>query len=143
MDGVHIIKGAAHGPDGKWDAVQAIQHEPFIYIQWNGSRWLGQEEGEITELLEVLANHKLGDFHYISENPCHGVENPDWCMGSGKPHYIDGPRMYAVDGVFRFCGNFETVSHAFGIDTNHKPTIDALAAAFARNRELFGGVPCL
>jgi hypothetical protein len=31
-----IIKGT---PREKWDEVQTIQHQPFIFIQSNGSKW--------------------------------------------------------------------------------------------------------
>lgn len=133
-----IIKGTPGGPEGKWDEVQAIQHEPFIFIMSNGSRWLGQEEGDVAELLDMMAKHKLTEYFapFYTVDPCYGVENPEWRRGSDQPLYIDGPRMYAYDGVVRFSGNFETYSHSFNIDTNHKPTIDALVAAIEKNRTL-------
>jgi hypothetical protein len=135
-DNVTIIKGA---PCDKWDEVQAVQNTPFVYIMSNGSRWAGEDEGDIAELLEVLRTSKLdrkrfGRFY--SENPCHGAPNPKytpWNPDCGEEPYIDGPRMYSCDGVVRFFGNFEDVSHVFHIDTNHKPTIDALIAAIDAN----------
>lgn len=133
---VHIIKGC---PRDKWEEVQAIQHEPFIYIQSNGSRWAGEEEGDIPELLETLAKYRLDSDrfeHFYSENPCYAELNPHairwepWTKEN--PHYIDGRRMYEVDTV-HFFGNFECVSHVFRITTNHKPTIAALIAAIDAN----------
>jgi len=123
-----IIKGCPSGPNGKWEEVQAIQDKPFIYIKWNGSRWLGDEEGDIEELAEMLRKHTLGDYGHYCVNPCVGVEDPE-----RRGHYIDGPRMYRVDGVYSFSGNFLEYSHAFGIDTNHKPTIDLLVSLFEAN----------
>ena len=136
---VRIIKGAAGGPDGKWEEVQEAQHEPFIFIQTNGSRWRGEDPGDVAELLDVLGKYKLRDdgFAYYEPDPCRGVENPDWYFGSDAEKWIDGPRMYAEDGVFRFHGNFDELSHAFCIDTNHKPTIDALVSAIENNRRKF------
>ena len=126
----HIIKGC---PRDKWEEVQAIQHEPFIYIKSNGSRWMGDEEGDISELLEVLAKHELDsrmfNHDFITVDPCEGVRDPHVY---GK--WIDGPRLYECDGVYSFFGNFVDVSHVFNIDTNHKPTIDALLAAIEANK---------
>jgi hypothetical protein len=136
-----IIKGC---PRDKWDEVQAIQHEPFIYIQSNGSRWAGEEEGDIAELLETLGKYRL-DYErfpgkFYSVDPCAGVRNPDaqpWEPDSAdNRHWIDGPRLYEADGVYGFFGNFLEVSHVFNIDTNHKPTIDALISAIGANKEL-------
>ena len=134
-----VIKGSPGGPEGKWEAVQAMQHEPFIFIQSCGSRWLGQEERDIAELLEVLANYRLRQEgfggSYYTVNPCTWAHNPMWQWDSPPEvnKYVDGPRLYSCDGVVRFFGNFEKLSHVFNIDTNHKPTIDALIAAIENN----------
>lgn len=141
MDNQHIIKGS---PREKWEEVQAIQHEPFIYIMSNGSRWMGEEEGDIDELLGVLAKYRLNyemfGPSFYSVDPCTWADNPKckrWePLTPENRHYIDGPRLYAEDGVYRFFGNFLEVSHVFSIDTNHKPTIDALVAAIEANKEL-------
>jgi len=134
-----IIKGC---PRDKWEEVQAIQHEPFIYIHHNGSHWAGQEPDDVTILVEVLESHKLRDDYgnddFGAADPCVGVVNPDWDWSASPdvPHYIDGPRMYAADGVRRFSGNFENLSHAFCVDTNHEPTIKRLFEALQLNRKL-------
>lgn len=124
-----IIKGC---PRDKWEEVQAIQHEPFVYIKSNGSRWLGDEEGDIPELLEVLRTWKLDSrmFHhgFITVNPCQGIPDPH---AHGK--YIDGPRLYSCEGVHSFFGNFVEVSHVFSIDTNDAETIAALTSAIEAN----------
>ncbi len=136
-DGATIIKGTPGGPNGKWTEAQAIQHEPFVFIMYCGHR---AEEENVEDLLRMLDTYKLrSDFYQsaYSVDPCTGIRNPDWTSADGDsvPHYIDGPRMYAADGVYRFHGNFEEYSYAFGIDTNHKPTIDALTAAMHANYE--------
>lgn len=134
-----IIKGA---PCDKWEEVQAIQNEPFIYIMGNGSKWAGQEEDDIDTLLDVLSKYQLdynrfGDFYTV--DPCTGVRNPDWTYSSDQPQWIDGPRLYSCDGVVRFFGNFLKLSHGFSIDTNDKPTIDTLIAAIENNKNVVAG----
>lgn len=127
-----IIKGY---PCDKWDEVQSIQHEPFIWIQSVG-RWDGERD-EVQALLDVLPAWKLDyrmfDDKFVSTNPCH------WAYGDpskGEPKYIDGPRMFEAE-VTVFFGNFEEMSHVFRIYTTHTPTIDALSAAIQRNRETY------
>lgn len=125
---IHIIKGC---PRDHWDEVQAIQHEPFIYIMSNGSKWAGEEADDIDALLKTLSEQPLdprfepaGEF--ITQNPCCGVPGPT------RGTYVDGPRMYTAN-VTRFFGNFYTVSHVFQIDTNDQETIDALTKAIRKN----------
>jgi hypothetical protein len=126
----------------KWDDAQAAQHEPFIFIQSNGSKWAGDEEDDIPELLDVLSKYALNfdmfDGEFYSADPCHGVSNPKYCMWEGRdqkePAYIDGPRMYQCDGVYRFHGNFLELSHVFSIDTNDKETIASLVQAIDANK---------
>jgi hypothetical protein len=137
-----IIKGC---PRDKWEEVQAIQHEPFIYIMYNGSKWAGEEADDIAVLLEMLATHPLrkDDFSDWNDNVCRGIDNPDWnyFCDPAIPRYIAGPRMYEAEGVTRFNGNFEDYSHAFGIDTNDLETIRALKQAFIANREKWPNDP--
>jgi hypothetical protein len=103
----------------------------------NGSRWAGEEAGDIDELLDVLGTHKLDrerfDNGFYTVDPCEGVYNPDFKYNSDLPQWVDGPRMYSCDGVVRFFGNFENLSHVFNIDTNHQPTINALMKAIENN----------
>lgn len=133
-----IIKGA---PSEKWEAVQAIQNEPFVYIMSNGSKWAGEEEDDIATLLDVLTKYRLDyerfDNEFYSVNPCHGVLNPNYiAWEKTEPHYIDGPRMYECDDVYRFFGNFLNLSHVFNIDTNDRETIDSLVKAIEANKAL-------
>jgi hypothetical protein len=137
---MHIIKGC---PRDKWDEVQAIQHEPFIYIMGNGSKWAGQEEDDVSELLRMLAAHPLDPTfeeygNFIAVDPCQGVRNPKHCGWGGdtdgEPQWIDGPRLYACDGVHSYFGNFYTYSHGFNIDTNDPETIAQLNAAIRANQ---------
>lgn len=129
---MQIIKGA---PVYKWAEVQAIQHEPFVYIQHNGSHFAGAEPDDVTVLLEMLKAHALDARHapFCEINPCDGVTNPNWEYGSDAPQFIDGERLYSADGVRRYSGNFLSYSHAFSLDTNDAETIAALDAAIVDN----------
>lgn len=125
------IKG--NGPE-KWDAVQAIQHRPFIYIAGNGSHWAGSEEDDLPVLLDVLRTYQLDQSRTsIEVNPCCGIDNPNWKWGAGEPRWVDGPRLYACDGVVRFTGNFLEISHGFRIDTNDPATICQLQNLITNN----------
>jgi hypothetical protein len=134
MTTVRIIEGHPGGPNGKWDEVQAIQHEPFIYIMYAGH----SGKGDIAEILEMLATYKLREDLLPCATPdvCGGIVNPEWGYQDLVPYFIDGPRLYACNGVVRFSGNFENYSYAFGVDTNHKPTIEALMLAVGKNASL-------
>ena len=135
-----IITGA---PCEKWEEVQAIQHEPFIYISSCGSHWAGDEPDDVTALLKMLAEHPLDPTfekygNFIEANPCEGVYNPNY-LKRGKPQwqerYIDGPRLYTCEGVYHFSGNFFDWSFAFGIDTNDADTIERLTTAIRANQQ--------
>lgn len=137
--GVRIIKSDAYSNDStkEWAEVQAAQHEPFIYIKSNGGHVYGVVEDDVSDLLQVLAQHTLdprferikdkGEPTFYTVDPCKGVRSDD-----GRD-WVDGPRLYERLGVVNFFGNFFGVSHVFNIDTNHQPTIDALMAAIAAN----------
>lgn len=118
------IKGC---PRDKWDEVQAIQHEPFVYIMSNGSKCYGEEADDIKDLLKTLDEHPLDPRFksFITKDPCIGVRGE-------RGGYVDGPRMYTAS-VTRFFGNFYTVSHGFQIDTNDQETITALTKAIRKN----------
>ncbi len=125
-----IIKGC---PSDRWEDVEASQHSPFIYISSNGSRWAGEDPGDVDELLKMLATHpldrsfeKYGDF--ITENPCQGVRSED------GTDWVDGPRFFEAETT-SFSGNFLTYSHVFNIYTNHPETIEALTKAIRANQE--------
>ena len=130
--GVTIIKGCSGGKDGKWDEVQAIQYKPFIYIQYNGSHFPGgtQDVQDVEALIKMLCTYRL--ISYFSGRKAYSI-NPKTGVQTGMGKWVDGPRIYACDGVVRFLGNFERYSHAFCIDTNHKPTIEALITAIRAN----------
>ena len=130
------IKGC---PRDRGEEVQAIQHEPFVYIQGNGSKWAGEEEDDLDELFKVLAETPLDPRlerygNFITPAPCAGVQNPNWTRGSGEPQWIDGPRLYAVH-VVSFSGNFLEVSHGFSIDTNVPEIIERLTTAIRANQQ--------
>jgi len=133
----YIIYGT---PRDKWEEVQAIQHEPFIFISSNGSRWYGEQPGDIAELLAALGKYALDVDRFDSfctVDPCSATVNPKWMplASNTEPQWIDGKRLYEANGVCRYFGNFSDYSHVFNIDTNDKPTIDALDAAIKANLE--------
>ena len=111
----------------KYNDVMAAQHAPFVFIVSNGSKWLGEDPDDIDTLLGVLTEHTL-DHHNIVLNPCEGVN-------VGRGVIVDGPRLFDVDGVVSFSGNFTGVSHVFDIITNDPHTIDILTQSINRNGE--------
>jgi len=137
---VRIIKGDSGGKDSRWDEVQAIQYEPFIFVMYNGSVCADEDTDNITALLDMLSKYRLDSYWAgdgaFTVNPCTWEINPKWDYRNKVEKYIDGERMYSYDGVVRFSGNFERYSWAFGIDTNHKPTIDALMTAIKNNKNV-------
>lgn len=115
----------------KTDEVFSSQHDEFVFINSNGSRWVGQEPGDIAELIDTLENHPLdvarfGDA-FIQHNPCRGI-----AIGGGK--YVDGPQIFEVDTV-HFWGNFVGLSHVFSIYTNSPSVINSLECAIRANLE--------
>lgn len=131
-----IIKGNWNEKDVE---VMAAQYEPFIFINQNGSKWAGQEQDDISELLNALEAYALDSKYeeygnFITVNPCAGIENPEWNWSNGKTKYIDGPRLFDVDGVVMFNGNFLELSHGFCIYTNDQETINTLTKAIMDNQ---------
>lgn len=127
-----IIKGNWNEKDAE---VRAAQSGPFVFISSNGSGRLG----DVAQLLEDLAEYpldptfeKYGDF--ITLNPCEGVRNLEYRKVEGANEWIDGPRIFNVDGVVHFFGNFFGLSHAFSIDTNDAETINELTEAIRANQ---------
>ena len=126
MSSPSIIKGCWRD---SYDVVMAAQYIDFIYIDSNGSRWAGEEPGNIAELLAALESHKLDSDrfeNFYSANPCQAVQNEE-------RKWVDGERIFGVDGVFHFFGNFLGLSHCFSIYTNHPETITALKNAIDSN----------
>lgn len=131
---LHVIKGC---PREQWEHVQAIQHEPFLYISSNGSKWAGQEEDDLDVLLYVLTQYRLDPERTdVIVNPCVAVDNPNWTWASAEPRWIDGPRVYTYNPVVRFTGNFLNYSHGFSIDTNDPETIAILQTAIEQNSQV-------
>lgn len=128
-----VIKGCQRD---KWAEVQAIQSQPFVYIMGNGSKWIGEDPDDVRELLDALIKYSLDAERFNgfwADDPCAGVDNPDWTYENGKPRWIDGPRLYSCNGVVRFFGNFIEYSHGFSIDTNDAQTINELKDAIRAN----------
>ena len=116
----------------QWDNVQAIQHEPFLYISHNGFH-RGGMESQINKLIQMFSDYRLdGERSFITVNPCRAATNPKWdfTVGPEVPHWIDGERLYTCDGVTSFDGNFEDYSHGFSITTNSPDLIKKLTDAF-------------
>jgi hypothetical protein len=135
-----IIKGCLRD---HWEEVQAIQNIPFIYIISNGSKWAGDEEDDIEKLYQMLEDYSL-DVHnqgsltsdFWTDNPCEGIRNwEDKEIYGVVPKWVDGDRLYGVEGVTRFTGNFLYYSHVFWIDTNHVPSIQKLKKLISKNLE--------
>ena len=126
-----IIKGA---PSEHWETVQESQHRPFLYIVSNGSKWAGEEPDDLDDLLLMLGSHPLreerGDHGEV--DPCEGIRNDDR-KTPNAPRWVNGPRLFAVDGVRHYSGNFEDISHVFSLYTNDRDTIATLDAALAKN----------
>lgn len=132
-----IIKGNWLEKDAE---VRAAQSGIFIFINNNGSRWGGEEPGDIAELLEAMGTTPLDpDFenygNFITQDPCVGVSNPDYRKVEGADEWIDGPRIFDVDGVVYFSGNFLCLSCAFSIYTNDIETIAKLTDAIRTNQQ--------
>lgn len=133
-----LIKG--NWPDS-YSELMTVQHAPFVYIQSNGSHFAGTPPDDIDELLAVLAKEPLdpcfehyGNFWTV--DPCEGVRNPNWnYQHENEPQWIDGPRIFAADGVVSFFGNFLNLSHVFGIYTNDPDTIRGLMGAIRANQQ--------
>lgn len=132
LSNVYIIKGAqietdyTTNPPSKidnWSKAQSVQHEQFIYIQWNGSPW---SLTTLDDLFDRLDNYSLdSERSYITVNPCEGVR--DDTKEGWETVWIDGQRMYEADGVVSFNGNFVEYSYGFSIYTNYNPLIELLA----------------
>jgi hypothetical protein len=93
----------------------------FTQIQSNGNKWYGQPPDTIETLIEVLRSEKLGSGFF------------------GKTYYAYHNKWLVMcpitkkDGVYRFFGNFETISHVFNITTTDPAVIDALKKAIVNN----------
>lgn len=124
----------------EWVALGHDQRDPFVLINSNGSGCSGAFSQDLHGLLYVLAHTPLDPRferygNFITENPCIGVKNPGYIgAGCGQEPYIDGPRMFDVDGVVQFFGNFYLVSHVFRIYTNDAETIEKLTQAIRANQ---------
>lgn len=139
---LHVLSGA---PIRTWHTGQAIQHEPFIYL----SGYEAPRSGEFTSPLQTLFD-RLSDTTldprfeafggFITLNPCQGIPNPayqpSWFFGgNGAPECIAGSRLFAVEPVVYFLGNFLHWAQVFSIYTNDGPTIDRLTFAIRANQQ--------
>lgn len=128
-----VIKGSWLDKESE---VRAAQSGPFIFINSNGSGRIG----DIAELLDALNSTALDPRfeqygNFITANPCIGVHNPDYREVEGAEQWIDGPRIFDVDGVVYFHGNFYGLSHVFSIYTNDADTIQKLTDAIRANQQ--------
>lgn len=137
-----VITGA---PIYKWDQVQTAQHEPFLYLSGYETPRPGESDSPLQTLFDRLRDTTLdprfeafGNFMIF--NPCLDIPNPayqpSWYLGgNGLPEWIHGPRLFAVEPVVHFLGNFLHWSQVFSIYTNHPPTIDRLTFAIRINQQ--------
>lgn len=132
-----IIKG---NWSDKGEEIKAAQAGPFIFIESNGSEWAGEQPDDVAQLLESLAEYPLDPTfekygNFITLDPCTGVRNPDYRKVEGAEEWIDGPRIFDVDGVAQFFGNFFGLSNVFSIYTNDAETIEKLTSAIRANQQ--------
>ncbi len=139
---ITVIKGC---PLEKWDDVMQAQHGPFIYICNNGSHWAGEDESDLEVLYDRLDQTELDPTwekygNFIELNPCQGVENPNFMRfvpeeEQTEKQWIDGPRLFDVEPVWHFNGNFYRWSHGFSIYTNVQEVIDTLTTKIRANQQ--------
>lgn len=116
-------------PSDKWDEVQSIQDQPFIYIMSNGHG--RNDPDDLQYLLDLFSREPLDmTMPFITENPHISRREYD---EDGESKWVDGDRMYEADGVYSFFGNFSNYSHVFNIHTNHRPTIRVFKEAVKAN----------
>lgn len=138
----HVITGA---PLHKWNEVLAVQHEPFIYISGHETPRPGEHASTLQTLFDRLSDTPLDPRfeafgNFITLNPCLSIRNPayqpSWFFGGNNaPQEIPGPRLFAVEPVVYFVGNFLHWSQVFSIYTNDRPTIDRLTFAIRANQQ--------
>lgn len=96
-------------------------------IHSNGSKWAGEENCTIEELIDVLEHHRLD----LKRFACHGFVN-----------FVDNNegREYEDSGV-HIHGNFLDISHVFNINGIYRylePLIKAIEANIERQCDSFG-----
>jgi hypothetical protein len=133
-----VIKGDWSNKEA--EAMAAARGGSFVFITSNGSKCLGDEQDDIEQLLDVLGKYPLDPRfenygNFITLDPCVGVRNPDYRKIEGAEEWIDGPRIFDVDGVAKFFGNFFGLSHVFNIYTNDAGTVQKLTAAIRANQQ--------
>lgn len=142
LSSVHVITGTSRYT---WDDVLAVQHEPFIYISGYETPRPVESAAPLQTLFDRLSDTPLDPRFeacggFIDLNPCLGIPNPayepSWFFGgNGAPQWIAGPRLFAVEPVVHFVGDFFKWSQVFSIYTNHLPTIDRLTFAIRTNQQ--------
>lgn len=101
-----------------------------VRINYNGSGFLGDQERELSALLDMMERHELEEWQVAHE--ARGA------VYLGKGEYADTGPIYAdAPNAIRFAGNFKTYSHAFSVDTDDAEVIEVLMAAVEANRNLF------
>lgn len=86
-------------------------------ILFNGSRFAGGTPADLEDLFTALATHPLNEFWKRN-----GIESRPYVDASGEMHPT------------QFQGNFEDVSHGFGVETDDTAVIERFRAAFKDNR---------
>lgn len=88
-----------------------MTQEAQTTVRHIGSRWAGQENGSIKDLLKLIAIEPLDEkwYPYCSINQ---------------------------DGSINIGGNFERISHGFSLNTNDHDLLANFAAAFEDNRRI-------
>ena len=101
-----IVMGA---PCDKWDYVQSIQDNPFIYIMSNGFY-----REDLNQLFIVLSKYRLNErFKLIENDLVEGSPSYDWLNGKSEVRFDLGKPLYKNKGVTRFFGNFKKLFVCF------------------------------
>ena len=96
-------------------------------INWNGSRWAGQQPAALADLFAALASHPLGDFWQRNNNADTTFTRTD--EETGKTWTV-------------FWGNFRDVSHGFEVETDEPAIVAKFTALIKANRDVKAH-PCM
>jgi len=99
-----------------------MQNQTVIHS--NGSKWAGEDKNTIEQLVEILKTETIEERFFsqysVRVSPLN-IKLHNHCPISD------------YNGLVRFFGNFETLSHVFRIDTNDKELINKLSKAIREN----------
>jgi len=116
----------------KSDEVFKAQYSDFVFINC---------DCDIEPLIELLKTQPLDPSYerfgnFIKNDPCIGVTNPKWNYATkAEPQWIDGRRIFDVNGVVLIHGRFFRYSYCFCIYTNNMVLIKRLTDSIRNNQK--------